>query len=398
MNAVMGFSAGMVADEATVRQARTQAIRDAKAELQRIQRGAVAVPGLSVRRYADIERERLDWLWSGYIPLGKLTILDGDPKLGKSTLMLDIAARVSRGQAMPPAIASGRTAPADVLILSAEDDAGDTIGPRLDAAGADSTRVHEVRVDGVLAFPDHVDLLRQAIEDTGARLVIVDPFVAYVSGKLSVNSDQEVRQALVPLAKLADETGTSIVLVRHLRKSGGSAIQRGGGSIGIAGQARSVLAVSRDPDDPGRRLLSAIGGNVGPESESPTLAFRVESWKGRLDDGSDYGAGRLRWEPDPVDLSAEDLLNVDDSRPRQRAKVSERPHAKAGRVLEAILKEAGPLPAKEALGRLQEAGHLYLLAGGNVQSLKREAGITSRRVYGPDGQVNLWMVEADDEN
>jgi hypothetical protein len=95
-----------------------------------------------------------------------------------------------------------------------------------------------------------------------------------------VNSDQEVRQALVPLAKLADETGSAIVLVRHLRKAGGSAIQRGGGSIGIAGQARSVLAVARDPDDSERRLLTVTGGNVGPESESPTLAFRLVSWTG----------------------------------------------------------------------------------------------------------------------
>lgn len=381
-----------------VRAARAEALKEARAELGRLRRGHAPAPTLTLRPYADIERERLDWLWPGYIPFGKLTILDGDPKLGKSTLMLDIAARVSRGQVMPPALASGRATPADVLILSAEDDAGDTIGPRLDAAGADGQRVHEVRVDGVLAFPDHVDALREAISETRARLVIIDPFVSYVSDKLSVNSDQEVRRALVPLAMLADETSAAIVLVRHLRKSGGSAIQRGGGSIGIAGQARSVLAVSRDPDEPERRLLSVIGGNVGPESESPTLAFRVESWTGSLEDGSDYGAGRLSWEPDPVDMSAEDLLNVDDNRPRLPAKVRERPHERAGKALRSILLEAGPLPTKEALGRLQERGFLYLVAGGNVQYLKREAGITSRRVYGPDGQVNLWMVEADDEN
>jgi replicative DNA helicase len=162
------------------RKAQAEVMQVAKAEVARIKSGVVPVPVLSVRRYADIERERLDWLWSGYIPFGKLTILDGDPKLGKSTLMLDIASRVSRGHPMP--FGSGLSVPADVLILSVEDDSGDTIGPRLDAAGADDTKVHEVKVDGVLAFPDHIDLLREAITQTKARLVIVDPFVAYVSG------------------------------------------------------------------------------------------------------------------------------------------------------------------------------------------------------------------------
>lgn len=363
---------------------------------RRVQRGTEAVPALTIRRYSDIQRERLDWLWRGYIPLGKLTILDGDPKLGKSTLMLDVAARMSRGAAMPPAESGMGGVPADVLILSAEDDAGDTIGPRLDAAGADSSRVHEVRVDGLLQFPDHIDLLREAISQTGARLVIIDPFVAFVNGRLSVNSDQEVRRALVPLAALADETGAAIVLVRHLRKAGGSAIQRGGGSIGIAGQARSVLAVARDPYDPERRLLTVTGGNVGPESESPTLAFRVTTWSGRLPDGEGYEAGRLEWEPDPVDLTAEDLLSEDDGRARLPVKPRERPHEKAGRALREVLTESGPLPAKEALARLQVRGYSYDLTGSRAQGLKREAGITSQRVQGPDGPYYLWMV-TDDE-
>ncbi len=222
---------------------------------------------------ADVQPECVRWLWAGRIPRGKLTVLDGDPGLGKSTLTLDLAARVSRGQIMPdgtPGISGG------VVLCSAEDDPGDTLLPRLDAAGADCTRILALAVSEYGSIAD-LATLRAAIVRVGAALVVVDPLMAYLGVGAQCNSwrDQDVRSMLAPLSQLAAETGAAVVLVRHLRKSGGAdnPLYRGGGSIGIIGAARSGLLVARDPDDPDRRVLAATKSNLAREATS--LTFRL---------------------------------------------------------------------------------------------------------------------------
>lgn len=345
-----------------------------------------------VRFFDDIQPERVDWLWPGYLPAGKLAILDGDPGLGKSTVTIDLAARVSRGDAMPDG--SGRAAPGVVLLSSAEDGLSDTLRPRLDAAGAKLSRVATLDVgEQGIVLPDDIGRIRLAIVSTGAKLAILDPLMAYVSGRLKVNSDQDVRQALGPVARLAEETGCAILVVRHLRKAdSATAVYRGGGSIGIIGQARIGLAVAADPDDPDRRVLTVTKSNLGPMPAS--LSFGLEQWSGELPDGSDYGASRVEWYG-PSEKTASDLLALQDGRP---AVVRSRPHEKAGAALRAILLEAGgALPAKEALGRLSDAGYLYANRGSSVKALRAEAGVTSKKVGNREGSHWLWMVESDDE-
>jgi hypothetical protein len=222
-------------------------------------------------RMSTVLPHRVHWLWPGRIPSGKITVLDGDPGLGKSTITLDIAARVSAGRPMPdgePGVSGG------VVLASAEDDLADTVRPRLNAAGADCDRVLALRACdwGTVA---EIETLRGAIRGVEAVLVIIDPLMAYLGPGAEVNSyrDQDVRAALAPLAALASETGAAIVLVRHLRKSAdGNPIYRGGGSIGIIGAARAGLLVAKDPDDPERRVLAVTKANLA--REAPSLAYR----------------------------------------------------------------------------------------------------------------------------
>jgi putative DNA primase/helicase len=231
-------------------------------------------------RLSDVKPERVEWLWRARIPFGKPTILDGDPGLGKSTLTLEIAARVSRGE--PLSGDDDRRAPAGVVILSAEDGLADTIRPRLEAAGADLERI--VAIPSVPLIGDGEDLpeiprdlpaVEKTVREIGARLVILDPLMAYLGADVSAHRDQDVRRALAPLARLADQTGAAVLVVRHLNKrSEGNPLYRGGGSIGIIGAARSGLLVAKDPDDEERRILAVTKSNLARMPEA--LAFRLE--------------------------------------------------------------------------------------------------------------------------
>lgn len=257
------------------------------------------LPGLV--RLADVEPEHVTWLWPGRIPLAKITLLDGDPGLGKSSLTLDLAARTSVGASMPdgsPGVAGG------VVILSAEDGVADTIRPRVEAAGGDLSRIAVLRTVGVgederlPAIPDDLPEVEVAIAEVGATLLIVDPLAAFLGADVNSHRDQDVRRALAPFAALAERTKVAVTVVRHLNKAtGASAIYRGGGSIGIAGAARSVLLVAKDPADPERRILAPVKSNLGRPSAA--LAYTMEE--------ASNGAVKVAWQGES-DLSADRLL------------------------------------------------------------------------------------------
>lgn len=233
----------------------------------------VARPAAPWVRVAEVEAERVTWLWPGRVPLGKLILLDGDPGLGKSTLALDLAARVSAGLPMPFAAADTAAPPAGVVVLSAEDGIADTIRPRLEAAGADIGRVLAFRSE---ALPTLADLgpIERAIGEVAAVLVVVDPLMAFLGDRVDAHQDHDVRRTLAPLAGLAERTRAAVLVVRHLNKMGGGpALYRGGGSIGIVGAARSALLVARDPEDELRRVLAPVKHNLC--APPPALAFTL---------------------------------------------------------------------------------------------------------------------------
>jgi hypothetical protein len=229
-------------------------------------------------RLSDVAAEAVDWLWLGRLGRGKLTLIDGDPGLGKSLLTLDFSARLTMGATWPdglPCAVSG-----SVLLMGAEDGLADTVRPRLDAAGADVHRVYALPTVGTAgsehppSIPDDIPAIEAELVATGAVLLVVDPLMAFLGGDVNSHRDQDVRRALAPLAAMADRLGVAVLVVRHLNKSsGGPAIYRGGGSIGLAGAARIVLAVGADPEDESRRILAAVKANltVAP----PSLAYRL---------------------------------------------------------------------------------------------------------------------------
>lgn len=255
---------------------------------------------LSLVRLSDVQPENVSWLWPGRIPAGKLVMLDGDPGLGKSTLALTIAATVTQGGAWPDG--SNCEIAGDVLIMSAEDGVADTIVPRLGAAGADLDRVHHVEAHGHDGEPVHFSLANVVeIEDTitsvGAKLVVVDVLMAFLPG--DAHKDQDVRKVLGPLAKVAERTGCTFLLLRHLNKTKGSdPVYRGGGSIGIVGAARVGLAVIADPDDPEVRVLTCVKNNLAAAGSS--LAFTLVP---ATVDGVD--TSRVEWAGEDVRTASE---------------------------------------------------------------------------------------------
>lgn len=251
----------------------------------------------TTRTLADVEPRPVSWLWPGRVPLGKLTIVEGDPGLGKSLVVADLAARVTTGACMPDGSVSDLPGPANVVILAAEDDAGDTLRPRMEAAGADLTRVTiwetVIGDDGterLPALPDDLGLLAGIVRRTAAKLVVVDPFTAFLSGTIDAWKDAEVRRALTPLAVLAADLGVAVILVRHWTKTpAANPLHRGGGSIAITAASRSVLVVAEHPQDETVRVLAAVKANLS--ARPPSLAFGIElvgdvpviGWRGEID-------------------------------------------------------------------------------------------------------------------
>jgi len=198
---------------------------------------------------ADVKSRPVRWIDPGRIPLGKHSSIIGDPGVGKSGIALDYASRVSTGSEMPDGSHGDLyKTPAGVVILSAEDDPADTIRPRLEAMGADLSRI--VLLPGVTTedgerMPNLHDVpaIQQAVRRVDAKLAIVDPLMSYLPGGTNSYKDQDVRQALAPLCTLARQRGFALLVVAHLNKNieHVKAIYRAGGSIGIAGNARSVL-------------------------------------------------------------------------------------------------------------------------------------------------------------
>jgi hypothetical protein len=237
---------------------------------------------------STLKPRALEWFWPGRLAFGKLAVLDGDPGLGKSFLTLDLCARLSTGRALPDG-APGPS-PACSLVLNCEDGLEDTLAPRLAALKANLDRIFVIPRDQdvtqPLRFPSQIHRLDQALTDRPARLVVIDPVMAFLDEGILSGSDQSVRRALYPLACLAEKHRAVILLVRHLNKTSNvRAVYRGGGSIGFIGASRSAWLVAPSPQDHEIRVLAQIKNNLGPPQ--PSLAFRLKSTRG--------GRPSLRW-------------------------------------------------------------------------------------------------------
>ena len=315
----------------------------------------------------------VSWLWPGRIPLGRLTVLDGDPGLGKSSVTLDVAARVTSGLAMPDG-SRGLAGPAGVVLLGAEDGLADTVRPRLDAAGADCARVYALTgardEDGRLRLPTvgDIDAIREAADAVGASLLIIDPLSAYMGRGVDGHRDTDVRQALADLAALAERIGLAILVVRHLSKSGGAnPLYRGGGSIALIAAARSGLLLARDPDDADRLVLASTKGNLAPPQ--PSLGLRLVTTS---------GAVRVEWLGESS-RSAADLLVVEDGDRSARDEAEE--------LLRSEL-EDGPRPVKELQAAARDAG----ISWSTVRCAQASLGIVPERSGFGRGGAWTWSL------
>ncbi len=298
---------------------------------------------------ADVEAETVSWLWLPYIPRGKLTLLEGDPGIGKSWVSLAIATAVSIGRGLPGTEAIESES---VVLASAEDGLGDTIRPRLDAMGADVRNVHAIK--GALDFGNGgLAMLEGFIERVKPSLVIIDPLVAYIGAGVDIHRANETRAVMAKLADIAEKHGCAILAVRHLTKGGAmKAIYRGIGSIDFAAACRSVLMAGCDPDNPQKRGLVQIKSNLAPMGKA--IGFELR-------DGGFYWTGES-------DLTAARILAIEDSGEGKSAR------DEAADFLRDELAD-GQVEAAQVWRHAREAG----LAEETLKRAKAMLGIITRR-------------------
>jgi putative DNA primase/helicase len=258
-------------------------------------------------RVSSVQAQPIKWLWPSRMALGKVTMVAGNPGLGKSQFTTYLASQVSNGGNWPAR--EGSCPHGSVLMLSAEDDIADTIRPRLEAAGADINRVHVLiaikEATATRGFNLALDLqqLEKALTDIGdVKLIIIDPITAYL-GATDSHKTADVRALLAPVSDLAARHGVAIIAISHLNKGGGSeAMVRITGSLAFVAAARGAYLIQKDPGDSTRRLFLPIKNNLGVDNAG--LAFRIVE---RETNGG-IRAPAIEWEDGRVTMSADEAL------------------------------------------------------------------------------------------
>jgi AAA domain len=225
---------------------------------------------------SEVKEEKITYLWHPYIPMDRVTMLGGDPGAGKSFITGALAATLSRGEQLPGEEEILRE-PMNVLMLSAEDDPADTIRPRLRNLRADMTRIFVETADIVLDT-EGMQAIEQMVEQTEAKLLIIDPIVAYFGSKADMNRANDVRPIMKGLASLAKRKHIAILVIRHNRKSSpgqpeGKRIHSGFGSVDFTAAVRSELAVEVGKGD--RSYFYHIKMNAGPKG--PGWKYWIEN-------------------------------------------------------------------------------------------------------------------------
>ena len=334
---------------------------------------------------SSVEPRRVEWLWPGYIPLGKITEMSGKQGIGKSTLAYDIAARISTGRPMPDGRASDLGGPADCLLIATnEDNLADTIKPRLIAARADHRRIHAAPSIHSLAG---IDGLRDVITAKRVRFVFIDALMSMIPAGTDSYKDDSVRRLLHPLAALAEETDCAILTNRHVRKGASSALDAGIGSTAFSAVARSGLVVGREGGDTGRCVLAVAKGNLSAESERPSWAFDVVSDLVDFGDGGKpMKVGRIDW-VGPSDVTAESITTRGMSQDTDLVE-------ECADYLRELLAD-GPLATKEVSAACADLGY----RGRILREAQKRLGITRKdKGLSNSGRGTPWMMRLPDSH
>lgn len=320
-------------------------------------------------RLSDVQAQPVSWLWEPYIPLGMITLLSGDPGVGKTFLALALAARLTRGEHEGKDMIPG---PGNVLYLTLENSPAHVLRPRFDAQCGDAERLFVMRgtviQDGDTERLEGVSLadteqIETAISDNQARLVVIDPLQSFFGASVDIHRSNETRPILDGLSRIAEKFNCAILIVRHLSKGqSGRAIHRGLGSIDITGAARSEIVAAPHPSDPTRRIMAHAKANLGKYGDS--LEFTIS------DDG------KFRW-CGKSELTANDLLSP------------EATNEDISAMDEAVdfVKEAlagGPLPSKDLKAKAIQRGI--------SQATLRRAQSRLKVTKAPDGFGKNWML------
>jgi len=326
-----------------------------------------------------VEPKQIDWLWHERIPLGMLTLIAGDPGVGKSFLSLYIASLVTTARKTPD-----NTIPAygSVIILSAEDSLEHVIRPRLEALGADVTKVKAIRcvrrkdaegneiTDHFNIQTDRLELERILEETPDAKMVIIDPLSAYF-GSVDTHKDSNVRSVLAPLVEMAERFNIALICILHLNKgTSQKACYRTMGSLAFPAAARTVWIVSGDPTMPGsnRRLFISAKHNI--LRQPTTLAFEIEN-------------DVVVFDEQPINITADDVF----------AKKSERQEGElqlAMEFLEEIFESESCITAKEVFKLAQQQDYKIR----TIRRAKDQLGIKSYLKYDDEGK-RLWYWRMD---
>ena len=310
-------------------------------------------PKLEFITASEIEPKEVQWLWYPYFPLGKVSIVQGDPGDGKSTFLLTIAAMLTNGEILPFSEPETPPEPMKVIYQTTEDDADDTVVPRFIKAGGNRNRLVFIKEDqSPLTFAD--ERISEAIKETGAKLLILDPLSSYI-GDCSLNAANEVRPEFNHLIRAAKEHACSIIVVDHMNKGEAKkALYRTPGSIDVVGAVRSVNTIVSDPDERDKRYFVQTKSNLAPMGNA--IAFSV----------GENGIEFL----EEVDATPDELLNRFSAvigRPDDRTQ-------EAMAFISEMLAE-GPLSSKECEARLREAG----IKASTAKKAKKMLGVVSSK-------------------
>ena len=275
---------------------------------------------LNLIKMSEIQSEEIEWLWYPFIPYGKLTIIQGDPGDGKTTLALNIAAKLSRGESLDEEMKISE--PINIIYQTAEDGLADTVKPRLELADADCERILVIDESSeALSMAD--ERLEEAIKLTNAKLLILDPIQAYLGAGTDINRANEARDMTKKLGALAEKYKCAVLLIGHMNKASGTkASYRGIGSIDFFAVARSVLLVGRIEGEESLRAVVQIKNNLAAFGNSKAFELSEEGfrWIGDYDISADEVLGGIAPKANKLDQAKRLLLELAEGTNRMQSK------------------------------------------------------------------------------